>query len=72
MLFLRKTTLAAGLIGATMAGGLALAAVDGVPNFNVEPSFRAAAQPSCSPASKWRATSGNCMAKANPPRLDRA
>ena len=49
MLFLRKTTLAAGLIGATMAGGLALAAVDGVPNFNVEPSCRAAAQQAASP-----------------------
>ena len=48
MVFLRKTTLAAGLIGATMAGGLALAAVDGVPRFNVEPSCRAAAQQAAS------------------------
>jgi len=38
-------TLLLGLcIGATMAGGLALAAVDGVPNFNVDPSCQAAAQ----------------------------
>jgi hypothetical protein len=49
MLFLRKTTLAAGLIGATMAGGLALAAVDGVPTFNVEPSCQAATQQAASP-----------------------
>lgn len=48
MEFLRKTTLAAGLIGATMAGGPALAAVDGVPTFNVEPSCRAAAQQAAS------------------------
>ena len=44
MLFLIKATLIGGLIGATMAGGLALAAVDGVPNFNVDPSCQAAAQ----------------------------
>jgi hypothetical protein len=44
MLFLIRATLTGGLIGASMAGGLALAAVDGVPNFNVEPSCRAAAQ----------------------------
>ena len=49
MVFLRKTTLAAGLIGATMAGGLALAAVNGVPTFNVESSCRAAAQQAASP-----------------------
>jgi hypothetical protein len=44
MLFLIRATLTGGLIGASMAGGLALAAVDGVPNFSVEPSCRAAAQ----------------------------
>jgi hypothetical protein len=49
MLFLIRATLTGGLIGASMAGGLALAAVDGVPNFNVEPSCRAAAQQAASP-----------------------
>src|SRR5258705_12638390 len=48
MLFLIRATLAAGLIGATTAGGLALAAVDGVPTFNVEPSCQAAAQQAAS------------------------
>jgi hypothetical protein len=49
MLFLIRATLTGGLIGASMAGGLALAAVDGVPTFNVEPSCRAAAQQAASP-----------------------
>ena len=49
MLFLIRATLTGGLIGASMAGGLALAAVDGVPNFNVEPSCRAAAQQAATP-----------------------
>ena len=49
MLFLIRATLTGGLIGASMAGGLALAAVDGVPTFNVEPSCRAAAQQATSP-----------------------
>jgi hypothetical protein len=44
MLFSIRATLTGGVIGASMAGGLALAAVDGVPNFNVEPSCQAAAQ----------------------------
>ena len=48
MLFLIRATLTGGLIGASMAGGLALAAVDGVPTFNVEPSCRAAAQQAAS------------------------
>ena len=49
MLFLIRATLAGGLIGATMAAGLALAAVDAVPNFNVDPSCRAAAVQAASP-----------------------
>jgi len=49
MLFLIRATLAGSLIGATMTAGLALAAVDGVPNFNVEPSCRAAAQQAATP-----------------------
>jgi hypothetical protein len=44
MLFWIRAALTGGLIGASMAGGLALAAVDGVPNFNVEPSCQAAAK----------------------------
>jgi hypothetical protein len=48
MLFLIRATLAGSLIGATMTAGIALAAVDGVPNFNVEPSCRAAAQQAAS------------------------
>ena len=48
MLFLIRATLTGGLIGVSMAGGLALAAVDGVPTFNVEPSCRAAAQQAAS------------------------
>jgi len=48
MLFLIRATLTGGLIGASMAGGLALAAVDGVPNFNVDPSCQAAAQEAAS------------------------
>jgi hypothetical protein len=44
MLFWIRATLTGGLIGASMAGGLALAAVDAVPNFNVDPSCQAAAQ----------------------------
>jgi len=47
MLFLIRATL--GLIGATMAGNAALAAVDGVPNFNVDPSCKAAAVQAASP-----------------------
>jgi hypothetical protein len=46
MLFLTRAMLTGGLIGASMAGSLALAAVDGVPNFNVDPSCQAAAQQS--------------------------
>ena len=53
MLFLipthRLATLTASLIGATMAGGLALAAADGVPTFNVDPSCRAAAHQAATP-----------------------
>ena len=49
MRFLIRATLTGGLIGATMAGGLALAAVDAVPTFNVEPSCRAAAVQAASP-----------------------
>jgi hypothetical protein len=48
MLFLMRATLAAGLIGAAMSGGIAVAAVDEVPNFNVEPSCQAAAQQAAS------------------------
>jgi hypothetical protein len=48
MLFLIRATLTGGLIGASMAGGLALAAMDAVPNFNVEPSCQAAAQQAAS------------------------
>jgi len=48
MLFLIRAALAGSLIGATMTAGIALAAVDGVPNFNVEPSCRAAAQQAAS------------------------
>jgi len=48
MLFLIRATLTGGLIGASMAGGLTLAAVDGVPNFNVDPSCQAAAQEAAS------------------------
>src|SRR2546421_4585498 len=48
MLFLIRTALTGGLIGASMAGGLALAAVDGGPNFNVDPSCQAAAQQAAS------------------------
>jgi hypothetical protein len=48
MLFLIRATLAGSLIGATVTAGIALAAVDGVPNFNVEPSCRAAAQQAAS------------------------
>ncbi len=44
MLFWIRAALTGGLIGASMAGGLALAAVDAVPNFNVDPSCQAAAQ----------------------------
>ena len=44
MLFWIRATLTGGLIGASMAGGLALAAVDAVPNFNVDASCQAAAQ----------------------------
>ena|SRR5438876_12304863 len=51
MLFLIPTRSLAtlGLIGATMAGNVALAAVDGVPNFNVDPSCQAAAVQAASP-----------------------
>ena len=49
MRFLIRATLTGGLIGATMAGGLALAAVDAVPTFNVDPSCRAAAVQAASP-----------------------
>jgi hypothetical protein len=48
MLFLIRAAVAGSLIGATMTAGIALAAVDGVPNFNVEPSCRAAAQQAAS------------------------
>ena len=48
MLFLIRATLAGSLIGATMTAGIALAAMDAVPNFNVEPSCQAAAQQAAS------------------------
>jgi hypothetical protein len=48
MLFLIRAALGAGLIGAAMAGSLVLAAADGVPNFNIDPSCRAAAQQAAS------------------------
>jgi hypothetical protein len=48
MLFLIRATLAGSLIGATMTASTALAAVDGVPNLNVEASCRAAAQQAAS------------------------
>ena len=48
MLFLIRATLAGSLIGATTTAGIALAAVDGVPNFSVEASCRAAAQQAAS------------------------
>jgi hypothetical protein len=44
MFILTKATLAEGLTGTKMAASLALAAVDGVPTFDVEPSCRAAAR----------------------------
>ena len=49
MLFLIRATLAGSLMGATMTAGIALAAMDAVPNFNFEPSCRAAAQQAASP-----------------------
>ena len=44
MRFWIRATLTGGLIGASLDGGLALAAVDAVPNFNVDTSCQAAAQ----------------------------
>jgi hypothetical protein len=44
-----RATLAGGLIGAAMTASAALAAVDAVPNFNVEPSCQAAARQASSP-----------------------
>jgi hypothetical protein len=53
MLFLipthRLATLAGGLIGAAMTAGIALAAVDAVPTFNVDASCQAAAQQAATP-----------------------
>ena len=49
MLFLKRATLAGGLIGAAMTGGIAVAAVDAVPNFNVDPSCQAAAHDAATP-----------------------
>ena len=44
MLVVFRAMLAGSVIGATMTAGVALAAVDGVPTFNVEPSCQAAAR----------------------------
>ena len=44
-----RATLAGSMIGATMTASVALVAFDTVPNFNVEPSCRAAAQQASSP-----------------------
>ncbi len=49
MLVVFRATLAGSVIGATMTASLALAAVDAVPNFNVEPSCQAAARQASSP-----------------------
>lgn len=44
MLVVFRAMLAGSVIGATMTAGVALAAVDAVPTFNVEPSCQAAAR----------------------------
>jgi hypothetical protein len=49
MLVMFRVTLAGSVVGAAMTASVALAAFDAVPNFNVEPSCRAAAQQASSP-----------------------
>jgi hypothetical protein len=49
MLFLLRAMLAGSMIGATVAGSVALAAADAMPNFSVEPSCRAAARNAAQP-----------------------
>ena len=49
MLVMFRATLAGSVIGATMTASVALAAVDAVPIFNVEPSCQAAAREASSP-----------------------
>ena len=49
MLVMFRAMLAGSVIGATMTASVAVAAVDAVPTFNVEPSCRAAAQQAASP-----------------------